>query len=149
MRTPETITTLNFLIRSCRDAEWLCRAAGATADGTHTRYRLRQRSEEWGRQGDELQALVLLLGGEPAIGPTPAARLRSLWLGARAGIAGRSDPFVVEACEQASHRALGCYERALGGYLPERIRRTVGMQARQVFARCDRIVEPRGHLAAP
>ena len=147
MRTADTIRTLNNLIRTCRDAESLCGVWGETAESAHLRHRLCHRSEEWGRQGDELQALVLLLGGEPARAATAIAGGQGIWEGVRTMILGRSDSRALDGCEQTQQYALGRYEEALGGYLPERIRRTIGLQARQISARCDRISEPRGHFA--
>jgi len=47
----------------------------------------------------------------------------------------------VEGCESVQQFALGCYEEALAGYLPERIRQTVSLQARRISERCDRLPE--------
>ncbi|MGH8136973.1 MAG: PA2169 family four-helix-bundle protein [Steroidobacteraceae bacterium] len=149
MRTPETIATLNSLIRICRDEERLCRAWGGLAHSAPLRHLLGHRSEEWGRQGDELQALVLLLGGEPATAATVPARMQCVGLACRAAVMGRSDAPATDGCERAQQYALSCYERALGGYLPERIRRTVSLQARQIAGRCERLPQIGGHLAAP
>lgn len=149
MNASATIGTLNKLIRTCRDAEWLCTSWSRTAQSTHLRTRFRLRAEEWGRQGDELQALVLLLGGEPATSATLTAGLQSLWVECRYTVLGRNDSAAVEGCETIQQFALGCYERALAGYLPERIRRTVSLQAKQISARCDRRVESRESFAAP
>jgi uncharacterized protein (TIGR02284 family) len=149
MRTPQTITTLNDLIRTCRDTESLGRAWGNTADSAHLRHRFHRRSEEWARQGDELQALVLLMGGAPARNPTWTARLQCAWVKLRGAVEGRSDPPASEGCEQAQQHALMRYEQALSGYLPERIRRTLSLQAKQISLRCDRTAYPRGHFAAP
>lgn len=139
MRTQETIRTLNKLIKTCRDGEELCRACGDTADSPGLRTLLRYRSEEWGRQGDELQALVLLLGGEPAVSATPAAKMLRMWLTAKMAIVGPSDPSILEVWQRAQHRALDHYEEALSGYLPERIRRTVSLQADRIMDRFEQI----------
>lgn len=149
MRTPETINTLNGLIRICRDTERLCRAWAASAKSTPVRGSLCHRSGEWGRQGDELQALVLLLGGEPATGGTLSGRVQCVAVACRAFLVGRNDAAAADGCERALQNALTFYEHALDGYLPERIRRTISLQARQISARCERVAEPSGHLAAP
>jgi uncharacterized protein (TIGR02284 family) len=141
MNALATIATLNKLVRTCRDAEGLCTSWGRTAVSPHLQTRFRTRGEEWGRQGDELQALVLLLGGEPATSATLSAGLQSLWLECRYTLLGRSDAAAVEGCESVQQFALGCYEEALAGYLPERIRHTVSLQARRILDRCDRPLE--------
>jgi uncharacterized protein (TIGR02284 family) len=147
MRTQATIRTLNRLIRTCRDSEDLC---GACSDATFSpglRSLLRYRSEEWGRQGDELQALVLLLGGEPAVSGSPAAYASALWLGMRTVLLGRSDRDAIESWQSVQRRGLRQYERALNGYLPERIRRTVALQAARVLDRDEKITMLRGEYA--
>lgn len=149
MRTAETISTLNGLIRVCRGAEARCQSWVAIAQGTALRRRLEARAGEWGRQGDELQALVLLLGGEPARGTSFAALLHRLWSASRAVLLGRSDLPVARALDWTQQQALEWYERALEGYLPERIRRTVGLHARHIAARCERLGAGSGHFASP
>jgi uncharacterized protein (TIGR02284 family) len=144
MNALNTIGTLNKLVKTCRDAEWLCTSWGRKAASAHLQSRFRTRGEEWGRQGDELQALVLLLGGEPAISATLSAGLQSLWLECRYTFLGRSDAAALEGCESVQQFALGCYETALAGYLPERIRQTVSLQARRISDRCDRPFESPG-----
>jgi uncharacterized protein (TIGR02284 family) len=144
-----TIAKLNQLIRTCRDTEHRCMVWSEAAARGHLRIRLRVRSEEWGRQGDELQALVLLLGGEPATSPTLRARAAGGWTTLRTLLAGQSDALALDGCEEAQQAALRQFETALQGYLPERIRRTVSLQARQIFARCDRVAWSRGQFAVP
>jgi uncharacterized protein (TIGR02284 family) len=148
MNIPASVTTLNRLIRTCRDAEWLCTSWARKAESAHLRTRFRIRGEEWGRQGDELQALVLLLGGEPATSVTLSAGLQTLWLECRYTLMGRNDSAAVDGCESIQQFAFGCYEEVLAGYLPERIRRTVSLQARQISARCDRPTQSGAQTAA-
>jgi uncharacterized protein (TIGR02284 family) len=142
MRTTQTVRTLNQLILTCRDAETLCGAWAASASSPDVRCRLRHRSEEWGRQGDELQALVLLLGGEPETTATAITRLKAAQVAVRASLLSRSDNPALEGCDLTQRRALTCYEHALAGYLPERIRRTLSLQTRQIAARCEGVVGP-------
>ena len=139
MRTEETIDKLNGLIRVCRDGEELCGCGGVRASSAALRALLLHRSEEWGRLGDELQALVLLLGGEPVTSASFAARARRMRLALRVMLSGRNDAPLMDAWQRAQQRALRCYAEALGGYLPERIRRTIGLQADRVMDRCDQI----------
>jgi len=139
MRTQDTIRTLNRLIGVCRDGEEFCESCGDVVQSPDLGSILRYRAQEWGRQGDELQALVLLLDGEPArAGGTTALALRS-WLLARAVILGPSDIAVLDHWRRLYERALAAYEDAIGGYLPERIRRTLTLQADRVAERLEHI----------
>lgn len=139
MHTQDTIRTLNRLIETCREGEEFCRAAGESVDSAALRPLFRFRSEEWGRQGDELQALVLLLGGEPVTSGTLSAQAARAWMKLKAAMFGRCDLAVLEEWQHAQRVALTRYEEALGGYLPQRIRRTVSLQADRVMDRCEQI----------
>lgn len=139
MHIEETIRILNRLVRVCRGGEDFCGAAARGAAGADLSAVLRHRSEEWGRLGDELQALVLLLGGEPATSASFAARARHLALGARLAVLGPADATIVTAWESIERQAEARYLEAVEGYLPERIRRTVSLQADRVVGRAERI----------
>jgi uncharacterized protein (TIGR02284 family) len=148
MRTRETIRTLNKLIRSCRDGESLCRAWGEAAGSADLRTLLRERSEEWGRQGDELQALVLLLGGNPATEANLRARVLRAWVVMKAAVFGPSDLPVLREWEHAQRSALGSYQEALRGYLPARIQRTITLQAMRISNRYHFLEDLRDQFAA-
>lgn len=139
MRTRDTIRILNNLIGTCRDAEYLCHVCsrGVVSDDLQTL--MLHRSEEWARQGDELQALVLLLGGSPSNSGSARAHLRGAWTTLRNAIIGRSDLSAVEDWQHMQERSLDRYQSALSGYLPERIRRTIGLQADRSIERLEQI----------
>jgi uncharacterized protein (TIGR02284 family) len=139
MHTQDTIRTLNRLIQTCRDGEDFCRVAGESVDSVGLRPLFRFRSEEWGRQGDELQALVLLLGGEPASFGTAGAQVLRGFMKLKALIFGRSDHSVLELWQAFQKHAVERYEEALSGYLPQRIRRTVSLQADRVMDRSEQV----------
>ena len=147
MQIEDTIRILNRLIRVCRDGEDFCGAAvrGATAAELGTL--LRHRGEEWGRLGDELQALVLLLNGEPARSATVAARVRHWGLGARLAVLGPADATIIATWQGIERQAEARYLEAVEGYLPERIRRTVSLQTDRVVGRADRIGDLLGNVA--
>lgn len=139
MHTQETTRTLNRLIRVCRDGEDFCRAASARCASPDLKALLHRRSEEWGRLGDELQALVLLLGGTPATSGTLAARARQWGLVLRHALLGPSDATVVADWRGIERHAQERYTEATEGYLPERIRRTISLQADRVVHRSDQL----------
>ena len=147
MPIENTIRTLNRLIRVCRDGEDFCGAAARGAAAAELGSVLRHRGEEWGRLGDELQALVLLLRGEPATSATLAARVRHWVLGARLAALGAADATIIAAWQGIERQAEARYLEAIEGYLPERIRRTVSLQADRVGGRAERIGDLLGHVA--
>jgi uncharacterized protein (TIGR02284 family) len=143
----ETIGTLNRLIRSCRDVEALCVACSETVRGRELALQLDQRRDDWGRQADELQALVLLMGGEPAIGGSWRTLVTRAWLAAKSSLLGPDDLVVLDTCLHAQLATLERFEDALEGYLPERIRRTVSLHAARINDRVEAIDALRGAYA--
>jgi len=139
MYTQDTIRILNGLIRACRDSEAFCRVSSRRRVGRELRALLRSRSEEWARLGDELQALVLLLNGEPALSGTFAASMRRGWLVVRSAFPGSAEAAVIEDWERTQNAAWQRYAEAMSGYLPERIRRTVSLQSDRIADRCDQV----------
>jgi uncharacterized protein (TIGR02284 family) len=147
MRVQETIRTLNRLIRSCRGAEAFCRVCATTRGAAQLRSVLRRRSDEWGRHGDELQALVLMLGGEPATGSLGAGWVRRIWLSCKAMILGSTEALVLEEWQFTQQRVLTQYEDALRGYLARRILRTVTVQSARIRHRLEQIESLRNECA--
>jgi uncharacterized protein (TIGR02284 family) len=139
MHARDTIRVLNRLIQVCRDAEALCRVCTRRRIGTDLRALLRNRSDEWGRLGDELQALVLLLNGEPAVGGTIAASALRAGLVLRTLLPGSAESAVIDTWRGMQGEALERYSEAMSGYLPERIRRTVGLQVDRISDRFHQI----------
>jgi uncharacterized protein (TIGR02284 family) len=140
MRARETIRSLNRLIAACRRAETFCRGCAQTRGASQLRSVLRHRSDEWGRYGDELQALVLMLGGEPVTGnPATAWALRRLWLAGKALLLGSTESLVLEEWQHEQQRVLNRYDEALKGYLARRILRTVAGQANRIQQRLQQI----------
>ena len=143
-----TIRLLNRLIRTCRDSERACRAWSEAAASPELRELLTERGEEWGRHGDELQALVLMLGGRPALSGTPAGELLRGWVALKTLALGRGDLPVLLDWEHSQRLALRRYQQALGERLSERVRRTLTLQARRLSAHHHRLEDLRGHFAA-
>ncbi len=139
MHTQDTIRILNRLTRVCRDGEAFCRVGARRRLAADLRSLLRSRSEEWARLGDELQALVLLLDGDPALSGTAAASVRRGWLFLRTALFGSPEAAVIDAWERMQKEAWRGYAEAVSGYLPERIRRTVSLQADRISDRCDQV----------
>jgi uncharacterized protein (TIGR02284 family) len=135
MNKQETIRILNRLIRTCRDSEELCRTLSDGAGSVNVVRSLRNRSEQWSRRGDELQALVLFLGGEPETGGSPAGWLSRARMVAKSAVLGHRDIPALEEWQRSQQQAVHRYKEALNGYLPERVRRTITLQAGRVDGR--------------
>ena len=148
MQPTTTAATLNKLIRTCRDGEAICRIWSHAAASPDLRDLLRERSQDWARQADELQALVLLFGGSPASRGTLGGWLLANWVIVKTLALGRGDLPVILDWERVQRRALRRYQLALGDSLSEQVRRTLTLQASRLSAHHHRLEDLRGHLAA-
>lgn len=147
MRTQETVLALNQLIRVCRTAERRCGVLARLPLTVDVARLLRAASEEWSRQGDELQALVLLLGGKPQTRPEGGGWLLQARMLANRSLFARVDAPALAAWETVQGKAVHGYVEALKSYWPERIRRTVRLQADRAGDRYGRIAGLRGRYA--
>src|SRR6185437_8971146 len=125
MHPRNTVHILNGLIHTCRDGEALCRAFSGAASGHDMQERLQQRATQWGKQADELQALVLSLGGRPAQLRTLQSWLVEAAVSVRFALMGHSDLGVVLEWERIQRQSLRRYERALGERLCASVRRAL------------------------
>ena len=98
--------------------------------------------------GDELQALVWMLGGEPATGNPAFAWIRErIWVAGKMLLLGSSEAIVLEEWQRRQQRVLNRYEEALKGYLARRILRTVRVQATRIQQRLEQIESLRNEYA--
>ncbi|MEP7246700.1 MAG: PA2169 family four-helix-bundle protein [Gammaproteobacteria bacterium] len=148
MHKRETVQTLNTLIQTCRATEDLSLACARTVRTAAFAGLLRSRADDWGRQGDELQALVLTLGAVPARLAKLTASGLCGWVALKAVLLGPSDMRNLEACQHGELRALHRYDQALIGYLPERIRRTLTLHAQRIASRTEAMHVLLGQLSA-
>jgi uncharacterized protein (TIGR02284 family) len=147
MRLQETVLALNRLIRICRASEARCLVLARFARTADVAHHLRGASEEWSRNGDELQALVLLLDGKPRTRASASGWwLRLRMLASRALFVNMDTP-ALAAWETVQGNAVRGYIEALRSYWPERIRRTVRLQADRAEDRYGRIASVRGRYA--
>jgi uncharacterized protein (TIGR02284 family) len=147
MRMQETIRALNRLIGICRTSEERCRLLAGFARSAEVAHVLRGASEEWSRHGDELQALVLLLGGKPRTRASAGAWLLRLRMLANRALFVNTDTPALAAWEIVQGDAVRGYIASLRSYWPERIRRTVRLQADRAEDRYGRIAGLRGRYA--
>lgn len=148
MHSRNTVRILNGLIHTCRDGEALCRAFSEAARSHDVHALLRERATQWGKQADELQALVLALGGRPAQLRTLRGGLLEGWVRLKFAVMGRSDLPVVLEWEQTQRQSLRRYQRALAEQLSASVRRTLTLQASRISAHHHRLEDLRGYLAA-
>ncbi|MBG6073136.1 uncharacterized protein (TIGR02284 family) [Polaromonas sp. CG_9.7] len=125
----DVISTLNDLLESCRDGEY-----GFTTSAEHTespdlKTLLTRHASECQGAGQELQALIRQLGGEPDEGGSMSGALHRGWVSVRGVLSGHSDQAMLDECERGEDSAVASYRKALKQDLPPAIRNVVEKQA--------------------
>jgi uncharacterized protein (TIGR02284 family) len=141
MTHDEIISTLNDLIKVCNNGSegFKACAENAQVDSPELKTMLAERQRECTLASDELRALVVEQGGDPATGTTVGGTLHRGWLGVKTTVTGKSDLAVLEECERGEDVAKAAYSKALGKGLPTPIRAVVEQQYQGVLRNHDQI----------
>ena len=150
-----TIDALKELIAARRDAEQGLRICIEHVRDRRLRTLLMSRLHECAQAQQELQSLVRLLGGEPAVAAPESAAVRRRWADlrvslleaseaggageARAALACNEDGVILDECERGESRALEVYRNALDDPLPGLVRAVVLRQFEDVMTNHDQI----------
>jgi uncharacterized protein (TIGR02284 family) len=141
MNNDDIISTLNDLIKTCKDGEEGFKACLDDASDQHphlkTVFADRQRS--CALAASELQDLVRAQGGDPAVGSSIGAALHRGWLNIRTAVAGKDDEAVLNECERGEDAAVNNYREALEKDLPTHVRMVVERQYQGVLRNHDQI----------
>ncbi len=134
---PEIIRLLNTLIEVGIDAEKGYAEASADARDHDLKAELMTRAQDRAGFVRALQKAVSRLGSLPENEGTLRGALHRGWLEVRAGIEGRSDLMVLDACRQGEMAARRTYDRAIGEVpldtLPTEVRAIVQGQYAEII----------------
>ncbi len=121
----DTVDTLNDLIETCRDGEYGFAACAEYCQSPSLKTLLLKREAECGNAAEELQSLVLKLGGRPETGGTATGALHRGWVAVRGTLSGYTDKSMLEECERGEDVALAAYRKALKHVFPAEVRAIV------------------------
>lgn len=142
MTNAQTIRTLNELIVVSRDSCKGFRVCAQRARNERLRELLLERARACEEAGEELQALVRSLGGEPAAADATVG-MRRRWMSVHTVLADSDDDFldetIVAECGRGEEYALEAYRNALDDHLPDFVRYIVLRQFEGVMNNYDRI----------
>lgn len=124
----QTASTLNQLIKICKDGEsGFLAAAGAVED-----FNLRRLFESYSQQraefAAELQLEVHRLAEDPVDSGHVTAALHRTWIDIKGGITGRDEGAIISECERGEDTAVRDYQEALDAKLPADLRVIVERQ---------------------
>ena len=128
MDQKKVISTLNDLIENCKDGEYGFRRTAEHLSSGSLRQVFLTRAEECQRGAQELQGLVMQLGGDPEEKGTVAGAAHRGWVAVKGALGGDSDLSMLEEAERGEDTALARYRSALEEELPAEIRMVVQRQ---------------------
>jgi uncharacterized protein (TIGR02284 family) len=132
-------STLNGLVRTCKDGENGFRTAAENVEDPNLRRLFESYSQQRAEFAAELQMEVERLAQKPADdGHVTAAFHRGL-MDLKGGLAGRDEGSIISECERGEDAALKVYDEALGIALSPELRGLIERQYRGIREAHDQI----------
>ncbi len=135
----EVISILNDLIETSRDGEKGFRACSEDAKRPDLKILFRDRALECAKAAQELQAIVIRMGGDPEDSTSISGDLHRHWIDLKSLITGKDDKAILNECERGEDVAKKNYRKALDAPLPEDIRLIVQRQYDGVLRNHDQV----------
>jgi uncharacterized protein (TIGR02284 family) len=139
MEKNDVVSTLNDLIQTCKDGVEGFRTCAEDTKNSEYKAYFSDRAERCNRAAEELQDLVINLGGDPETSSHLTGALHRRWVDVRAAITGKSDEDILDECERGEDVAKHHYEAALKTDLPQEVRLIVEDQYQGVQTNHDQV----------
>lgn len=129
----KTISVLNGLIETCRDAQEGFQEAGDNIERPDLKQFFAEASIERARFVGELQQEVRALGGDPEDSSSFAGTIHRAWIEIKGTFTGQDEASILAECERGEDSAVKAYRDALKEDLPTNIRTIVENQLADVL----------------
>lgn len=143
MDTKDIISTLNDLIEVSKDGEEGFQTCAEDADDPKLKSYFVDLAHECKEGADELQNMVLSLGGDPETSSSLSGTLHRRWIDIKTAFTSHDDVAVLNECERGEDIALDAYHEALEEDLPSDVRMVVERQLAGVQRNHDQIKQLR------
>lgn len=135
----DVISTLNYLIETCKDGQNGFQEAAESVEDSSLKSLFYEYSQQRAQFAGELQALVRDLGGDPENSGSVAANLHRRWIDIKSLVTGKDDNAILNECERGEDVAKKVYLDATRANLPSNIASVVQRQAEAVREAHDRV----------
>jgi uncharacterized protein (TIGR02284 family) len=125
----EVIDVLNTLLEAIRDGDYGFATAAGYTDSPRLKPLLGRRAEECRAAAQELQALIVRLGGQAAEGGSAVGALHRGWVSVRGTVSHYSDEAMLKEWARGEDAEMAAYIHALTSNLPPGERSVVERQA--------------------
>ena len=135
----EVISTLNDLIETSQDGEAGFRTCAEDIKRPELKSLFTERAAQCAQAAQELQAIVIRLGGDPEDSTSVSGDLHRRWVDLKSAVTGKDDEAILNECERGEDVAKKSYHKALEKALPEDIRQVVQRQYDGVLRNHDQV----------
>ncbi|MEK1904500.1 MAG: PA2169 family four-helix-bundle protein [Pseudomonas sp.] len=143
----KTIDVLNDLIETSKDGEAGFRTCAADVKSSELKNLFNNRARECSAAAEELQAMVLGLGGTPEDTTSVGGDMHRRWVDLKALVTGKDEKAILNECERGEDVAKKHYSQALDKELPLNVRELVQRQYAGVLRNHDQIKALRNTVA--
>jgi uncharacterized protein (TIGR02284 family) len=135
----QTIELLNELIVTCKDGEKGYREASEGIQNPFYQMMFGEYSRKRSKFASELQAQVVMLGGQPDRKGTVKGALHRGWMNLKNAIAGHDDDLIVDECRRGEDLAIKQYKDVLKQDLPVKLKSLLEHQMNEIIATQKRV----------
>ncbi len=139
MTNHEIISTLNYLILTCKDGEKGYRSASQAVNKTEYKLLFNEYSQQREQFAGALQKEVGRLGGDPEQSGSVPASLHRGWIDIKSVVSGGDESAIISECERGEDSAVKAYLEMLKRDLPSDLGSIVKRQYAEVQKAHDRI----------
>ncbi|HFX1462134.1 TPA: PA2169 family four-helix-bundle protein [Pseudomonas aeruginosa] len=135
----ETLDVLNDLLQTSKDGEAGFHACAEDLRDPQLKAAMLEQSRDCAAAADELERIVLELGGKPKDSTSFAGDLHRRWVDLKSLVTGKDEEAVLNECERGEDVAKHRYQAALEKSLPAEIHQVIERQYQGVLRHHDRV----------
>lgn len=139
MEKKEIITTLNYLIETCKDGQEGFKTAAENVESSNMKDLFYELSQQRAKYAGELQQVVTRFGEEAEDSGSIAASMHRGWMNLKTAVTSNDEKAILSECERGEDSAVKTYEEALEKDLPGNIEQTVRAQFEGIKNAHDRV----------
>jgi uncharacterized protein (TIGR02284 family) len=148
MAHDDVFSTLNDLIKTCKDGEEGFRQCSEHISNPQLKSLFAARADGCAKAADELGSLIASLGGTPMARSSVSGSMHRSWVNLKAAVSGQDDKSILSETERGEDIAVASYRNALERDLPPAVRTVVEHQYQLVLRNHDEVKRLRDQARA-
>jgi uncharacterized protein (TIGR02284 family) len=148
MDKDDVISTLNRLIKTCKDGEEGFSSSAENVSDPELKRIFNERARGCALGAQKLQEEVRRLGGDPDTSGSASGAAHRAWVNVKSAVTGKDDKAILQEVERGEDVAVESYQKALKEDLPADIRALVERQYQGVQENHNRVRDLRDQYQA-